>query len=57
MNFDKIPTMAWYGLTWKQIEERGFLPKIEQHLIELTKLRGKDKGSGVSEIFTDRANK
>ena len=43
MYFDKLPTVAWYGLTWKQIEERGFMSQIENHLIELTKLRGKEK--------------
>ena len=43
MDFDKLPTVAWYGLTWKQIEEKGFMSQIENHLIELTELHGKDK--------------
>ncbi len=45
MDFDKLPTVAWYGLTWKQIEERGFMSQIENHLIELTKMRGKEKAA------------
>ena len=40
---DKIDVVAWYGLTWKQIEEKGFMPQIEQHLIKLTRMRGKQK--------------
>ena len=45
MNFDKIPTVAWHGLTWKRIEEKGFLPQIEQHLIKLTGMHGKEKAA------------
>ena len=45
MNFDKIPTVMWYGLTWKQIEEKGFFPQIDQHLIKLTGMHGKEKAA------------
>ena len=45
MNFDKIPTVAWHGLTGNQINEKGFLPQIEQHLIMLTGLHGKQKAA------------
>jgi len=34
--------VPWVGLTWVQIQERGFTPAIEKHLVELTALKGKD---------------
>ena len=40
---DSPDRIAWYGLTWKQIEEKGFMPQIEQHLIMLTGMHGKEK--------------
>lgn len=45
MNFDKIPTVPWYGLSWKQIEEKGFIPQIEAHLVKLTRMHGKSKAA------------
>lgn len=35
---EKVP---WYGLSWNEIEKQGFIPQIEQHLVELTKKNGK----------------
>lgn len=42
---EKPPAKAvpWCYLSWKQIEEQGFMPQIENHLIELTRQRGKEK--------------
>ena len=42
---DKISTAEWHGLTWNQINEKGFLPQIEKHLIMLTGLHGKQKAA------------
>lgn len=38
--------VPWGGLTWKEINEQGFIPQIEAHLVELTKLRGKERAEG-----------
>ena len=42
---DKIPTVPWYGLSWKLIEEKGFMSQIENHLVKLTKMHGKNKAT------------
>ena len=38
--------VPWFGLTWQQIQEQGYMPAIEKHLVELTELRGKERAQG-----------
>lgn len=37
--------VVWCGLSWQEIQDQGFMPQIEQHLVELTKKKGKDKAA------------
>lgn len=43
---DTIPranVVPWYGKTWSEINDQGYMPQLEQHLIELTKQKGKQR--------------
>lgn len=39
------PEIPWYGLSWDQIQKKGFIPQIEKHLIELTRMHGKERSA------------
>lgn len=41
-----IDTVPWYGLSWRRIQEKGFMPQIEQHLVELTAMHGEERAKG-----------
>lgn len=41
-----VNVVPWCGLTWQQIQDQGFTAKIEQHLVELTRLKGKEHAEG-----------
>lgn len=38
---ERTDIVAWSGMSWKEIESKGFMPQVEQHLIDLTKEKGK----------------
>ena len=37
--------VPWYGKTWSEIKDQGYMPQLEQHLIELTAEKGAEKAS------------
>lgn len=54
-NVDRKP---WHGKTWKQIQEQGLMPQVEGWLIELTRIRGKERAEGYLQfLMTGPINK
>ena len=41
-----VNVVPWYGLSWKEIEEQGFIPQIEKHLEKLEMMHGKERADG-----------
>ena len=38
-----VNIVPWYGKTWSEIKDQGYMPQLEQHLIELTAAKGKER--------------
>jgi len=38
--------VPWSGMSWNKIQAEGLVPAIEQHLVELTKIKGKEYAAG-----------
>lgn len=36
-------SVPWAYMSWKQIEDRGFMPKVEEHLAQITREHGEQR--------------